>query len=324
MKHIRTFPIFEKNEGSVMKRQTLTRLLRCCNRLTFPQIIIGLLILGMCGCGGDTEEDTGAVTEEDKVTGPIGMVLIPEGSFQMGSAADGANLDEQPVHTVYIDAFYMDRREVTVKAYRRFVEETGHRAPDWEQVSIYSPTDAHPIVFVSWHDAMAYAKWAGKRLPTEAEWEKAARGGLIGKTYPWGDSDALLSKCNFADKSLSDYWWADTEVDDGYRYTAPVRSYPGNKYGLHDMAGNVSEWCLDAYDPGFYAIAPDTNPISGAESLDAFESVDSARVLRGGSWRVNSLRIRTAARFRLNPDSIAPSLGFRCVMDTDPPLSAAP
>ena len=307
-----------------MKLQILTRVPRCCNRLTFPQMIIGLLVLVMFGCGGDTEEDkvTGEelhTMEEDKVATPIGMVLIPEGSFKMGSDADDANPDEQPVHTVYVDAFYMDKSEVTVRAYRRLVEETGHRAPDWEQVSIYSPTDDHPIVFVSWHDAMAYAKWAGKRLPTEAEWEKAARGGLEGKTYTWGDSTAWfrLASCNFADTNLSDHWWAREDVNDGHRYTAPVRSYPGNKYGLHDMAGNVWEWCLDAYDPGFYAISPDTNPVSGAESLNAFESVDTPRVLRGGSWRVNPRQIRNAVRLRLDPNSLASSLGFRCVMDVD-------
>ena len=140
--------------------------------------LIGLLAISILGCGGDTE-DTVEEIEEDKVPVPIGMALIPEGPFEMGSNADHANTDEQPVHTVYVDAFYMDKREVTVRAYRHFVEETGHRAPDWEEVALYSPTDDHPIVLVSWHDAIAYAKWAGKRLPTEAKWEKAARGNLL-------------------------------------------------------------------------------------------------------------------------------------------------
>lgn len=286
--------------------------------------LIGIFAIFILGCGGDTE-DTVEEIEEDKVPTPIGMVLIPEGAFEMGSNADHANIDEQPVHTVQVDAFYMDKREVTVRAYREFMEETGHRAPDWEQVSIYSPTDDHPIVFVSWHDAMAYAQWKGKRLPTEAEWEKAARGGSVAQIYPWGDTaPAAAAKvpCNFADKNLTHYWWAAEEVDDGYAYTAPVGQYLANGYGLYEMAGNVSEWCLDEYDPGFYAISPNTNPVSGEIDTvvgigDNFTSVRSPRVLRGGSWLVNALGVRNAVRTTLNPTSTASSVGFRCVMDVD-------
>ena len=268
----------------------------------------------MFGCGSDTE-DTVKEDEEDKQTAPIGMVLIPEGPFEMGSTAAHANADEHPVHTVHVDGFYMDKREVTVLAYRKFVEETGHRPPDWEQVSIYSPADNHPIVFVSWHDAMAYAKWAGKRLPTEAEWEKAARGGLVGKVYPWSDVEPKGTQCNFADKHLEHYWWADKGADDGYAYTAPVGKYPPNKYDLYDMAGNVWEWCLDEYDADFYTISPSTNPVSGTASLDEFVSVHSQRVLRGGSWLVNALGVRNAVRFRLDPAAMNFSVGFRCAKD---------
>lgn len=285
--------------------------------------LIGIFAISILGCGGDTEDIVEEI-EEDKVPVPIGMVLIPEGPFEMGSNAARANTDEQPVHTVYADAFYMDKREVTVRAYRHFVEETGHRAPDWEQVALYSPTDDHPIVFVSWHDAMAYAKWAGKRLPTEAEWEKAARGNLVGQAYPWGNAAPAAAKvpCNFADKNLTHYWWADKKVDDGYVYTAPVGRYLANKYGLSDMAGNVSEWCLDEYNPSFYAISPDTNPVSGetdtvAGISDNFTSIRSPRVLRGGSWLVNALGVRNAVRSVLNPTSTASSVGFRCVKDLD-------
>ena len=281
-------------------------------------VIIVSIAMSILGCGGDTE-DTLKEDEESETLVPSGMVLIPEGPFEMGSTA---NTNEQPVHTVHVNAFYMDKREVTVGAYQKFVQETGHRAPDWERISIYSPAGNHPIVFVSWHDAMAYAKWVGKRLPTEAEWEKAARSGLVGKTYPWGDF-APAGTCNFADKHLIHYWWADKTADDGYGYTAPVGSYAANGYDLYDMAGNVYEWCLDEYDPDFYATSPSTNPVSGnigtvVGIINSFSSVATPRVLRGGSWLVNSRGIRNAARFRLDPSSINSGVGFRCVQDLTP------
>ena len=197
------------------------------------------------------------------------MVLIPAGDFQMGSGPGTTyNSATTPPHTVYIDAFYIDVHEVTVGQYNRFVRETGHHPlPNW--VSMYSPTDRHPVVGVNWHDARAYAKWDGKRLPTEAEWEKAARGGLTQKNHPWGNAALDGTQCNFADKNLSKVWdrerepkdnWADKNLDDGYAYAAPVGSYPANGYGLYDMAGNVWEWCFDAYDENFYANSPYQNP----------------------------------------------------------------
>ena len=258
------------------------------------------------------EEHTLVYTVQDEV------VLIPGSDFQMGS---DVNADEKPIHTVFVDSFYMDINEVTVAAYRQFVHQTGHPPPDWNQVSNYSPTDEHPIVLVSWHDAMTYAKWVGKRLPTEAEWEKAARGGMIQQVYPWGEMTPDGIQCNFADKHLTLYWWADPQADDGYTYTAPIRSYPQNEYGLYDMAGNVWEWCLDEYDAGFYAVSSDTNPIAGIDTIegisDVFPSVSSARVVRGGSWLVTAMNCRNAVRFRLAPISKSASVGFRCVMDLE-------
>ena len=247
---------------------------------------------------------------------PAGMVMVREGEFQMGSDSEAAAEDEKPVHTVFVDSFFIDTHEVMVGEYRLFVEETGHPAPEWSQVELYAPTDKHPIVFVSWHDALAFATWAGKRLPTEAEWEKAARGGSVAKIYPWGNLKPKGKQCNFADKNLPHYWWSDKKSDDGYAYTAPVGSYPENGYGLFDMAGNVLEWCLDGYDAGFYAVSEGVNPISGANTPQEIrESVESNRVLRGGSWIATANNVRNSTRFMLMPESTNYSVGFRCVMD---------
>ena len=189
---------------------------------------------------------------------PEGMALIPAGEFEMGS--DTGKNNERPVHTVTLDAFYMDMYEVTNAQYKVFIDAN----PEWQKENIppafhdgvylrlwdgntYPEGKAdHPVIYVSWYAAMAYAEWVGKRLPTEAEWEKAARGELIGQTYPWGDTH---------DATLANYT----------RYhNAPVAvgQYPPNGYGLYDMAGNISEWCLDEYDPDFYAISPARKPIS--------------------------------------------------------------
>ena len=243
------------------------------------------------------------------VTVPTGMVLIPTGEFQMGSTNGGR--DEKPVHTVHLDAFYMDKHEVTVGEYKKFVQATGHRTLS-ESVFRCSPTDQHPVVGVSWHDAMAYAQWAGKRLPTEAEWEKAARGGLIGQKYPWGNS---------IDSSKANYN-KNTKSGTHDEQTTPVGKYPANKYDLFDMSGNVSEWCLDAYQKDFYANSPRQNPIAGAEHLnqivDKFKNIETRRVVRGGSWSFNAKSVRVANRLGEKPSLLSSDVGFRCVRDVKP------
>lgn len=252
---------------------------------------------------------------------PEGMVMIHGGAFQMGSDSEMAAEDEQPIHTVFVDSFLIDTHEVTAVEYRQFVigKEYGQFVQETEQRELEGIPIDYPVVSVSWHDAMAYAKWAGKRLPTEAEWEYAARGGLEGQQYPWGNTPPDGTQCNFADRHLTDFWWADPKVDDGSEFTAPVGSYPGNGYNLFDMAGNVLEWCLDEYDANFYGVSQNENPLSGAKTPQEisrnFEVVESFRVLRGGSWIVNSSGVRSSARFMLLPDTEHDSVGFRCVID---------
>jgi len=229
------------------------------------------------------------------------MVLIPAGEFQMGDALGDAfnegNNDERPVHTVYVDAFYMDVYEVTNEQYKKFMDATGHKAPGyWNNNSYNEPKQ--PVVGVSWHDAIAYAEWAGKRLPTEAEWEKAARGGLVGKRYPWGD-----------DISHDDANYDGTGGKDKWEYTSPVGIFAPNGYGLYDMAGNVWEWCADWYDPGYYAKSPKSNPKG--------PSYGQWRVFRGGSWcytDADCLLVATRG-FDLDPSYNDDSVGFRCVQD---------
>ena len=259
------------------------------------------------------------------------MVLIPAGDFQMGN---DDNATTKPVHTVYLDAFYIDKYEVTVGQYNEFVRATGHR-PLLDWVSKYSPSDQHPVVGVTWHDAMAYAKWVGKRLPTEAEWEKAGRGGLVGKFQVWGDDILDGTQCNFADKSLRIVWnrersdednWADKSIDDGYVYTAPVGSYPPNGYGLYDMAGNVWEHCFDAYDKNFYANSPRQNPIAQIVVKDGennIVAINKLRVSRGGSWFDAPSGIWIASRLGIDPKNSAINYGainqgFRCAKSADP------
>ena len=258
------------------------------------------------------------------------MTLIPAGEFQMGSRYDTiGNAATRPMHVVYLDAFYIDKYEVTVGQYNQFVRATNYAPlPDW--VYQYSRTDAHPVIGVSWHDARAYAKWAGKRLPTEAEWEKAARGGLVQKNHPWGDTAIDGTQCNFADKNLRIIWdrerepednWADENLDDGYAYTAPIGSYPPNGYRLYDMVGNVWEWCFDAYDENFYANSPYQNPIAeilirdGANNIVA---VNKLRVTRGASWHDGPPSIWIAGRLGQSPEGEFTNVGFRCAKSVTP------
>lgn len=250
------------------------------------------------------EKPARQVTEKTKI-GKDGaeMVLIPAGEFQMGSN-DGSS-DEKPVHTVYVDAFYMDKYEVTNALYKKFMDATGHKAPLYWNDSKNNAPD-QPVRGVSWHDGAAYAKWAGKCLPTEAEWEKAARGGLSGKKYPWGD-ELTHDDANYSGTGGRDRWG----------YTSPVGSFDPNGYGLHDMTGNVWEWCADEYSSSYYRVSERNNPEGPGVAVtfdnSDFTTVRTPRVLRGGSCYVGNLYgLRVADRHNDNPTRALSIVGFRC------------
>ena len=228
------------------------------------------------------------------------MMLIPAGTFEMGDHHDNM-MSALPIHTVTLDDFYMDSTEVTNAQYRVFIEQTGHRKPSYWTNSSYNQLN-QPVVGVDWYDAMAYASWAGKRLPTEAEWEYAARGGLVGKRYPWGDEAATAGRANYESKVGK---------------PTVVGSYPANGYGLYDMAGNVWEWCLDKWDSSYSGKGSFVNPLSGNESIEAvtsnYKSIRGNRVLRGGSWNYRTRTLRTAYRRSYYPTGKYLNSGFRCV-----------
>lgn len=177
----------------------------------------------------------------------------------------------------------------------------------------------HPVVQVAYEDALAYAKWAGKRLPTEAEWEWASRGGLTNKIYPWGNDpiEGGDMRANFW-QGVFPY---ENTVRDGFEQTAPVKSFPPNSYGLYDMAGNVWEWCLDWYRNDYYrtvASVLSTNPTGPRSSFDPSEPYTPKRVVRGGSFLCNDTYCsgyRTASRMSSSPDTGLNHTGFRCVVD---------
>ena len=253
---------------------------------------------------------------------PAGMVLIPSGrSIKIGSDSEAAEADEQPVHDAHIAAFFMDEYEVTNFAYKQFLLANGHWQKDridsefhngdylkhWNGNDYPSASENHPVTYVSWYAAMAYAQWAGKRLPTEAEWEYAARGGVADQAYPWGD---------VIDGEQANY-------GGNIGQTTPVGEYPPNGYGLHDMAGNVWEWCLDEYSETFYFISPLENPFPGANTVDwvigNFTSIKTSRALRGGSWHSDPEYLRAANRFPWGlPTYTRNDVGFRCVRAVNP------
>jgi sulfatase modifying factor 1 len=261
------------------------------DRLKYRYLPLVIFAIFFCPCTG--KKETGQALKTMKPL-PAEMLMIPGGEFVMGSDSS----DESPRHKVLVDTFYMDKCEVTNQQYGEFVKATGHPRPLFcRDTSLNKPQQ--PVVGVSYYDALSYAKWAGKRLPTEAEWEYAARGGLPGKEFPWGDGSPF-GRCN--------YFPEGGKGSDGFAFTARVGAFPANPYGLFDMAGNAWEWCSDFYDSAYYAVSPSVNP-SGPDS-------GYTRVLRGGSWlSMNTRHLRCSSRLELKPYIQDRYYGFRCVKD---------
>lgn len=218
------------------------------------------------------------------------LVFIPPGEFMMGSPEGQGKEDEHPRHAVFLDGYYIAAKEVTQAQYRRFCQESKREMPEQNVQG-----DDLPVVNVTWEDAAAYCRWAGLRLPTEAEWEKAARGGAD-TVYWWGDI-GLHTQANFSGISGPDKW---DEV-------SPVGSFPANRYGVYDTAGNVWEWVADWFDPGYYQKSPAKDP-PGPASGDT-------RILRGGSWDGPADYMRPARRAYDVRDYSSTLLGFRCARD---------
>ena len=251
-------------------------------------------------------------------SGEAGMVTIPAGSFKMGCVPSDSKCqkDEKPRHSVYLDSFQIDKIEVTVSQYKKCVDAGECKAAKtttdkWAKYYNWNKSgrENHPINGVDWNDATNYCKWKGKRLPTEAEWEKAARGGTD-SAYYWGNSST--NQCGYANgadesakREFSD--WTVSSCDDGYIGTSPAKSFKPNDYGLYDMTGNVYEWCSDWYGESYYKDSPSKNP-TGATS-------GSSRVLRGGSWGYDSRLLRASHRYCSYPDGGYYVCGFRCASE---------
>ncbi len=280
-----------------------------------------LLFMLFCGLTLASSALTGPRPFQRQSGGPgskddtLGMALIPAGEFWMGRNQlwlvdelgwnERDRLDDRPVHLVYVDAFYIDRYETSNEDYQRFVEASGHRTPfHWAGGKIPSGKDRHPAYNISWDDADAYCKWMGKRLPTEAEWERAARGGLDKKLYPWGDQLTLPPQGS-ATSATTPAQNVKAAHSGSPRGPAAIGSYPPNVFDLYDVTGNVWEWVSDWYDRDYYSGSPDRNPRGPSKGI--------YRVFRGGGWSDSDER-NLMVHYRNYTDAAtrSPTIGVRC------------
>ena len=317
-------------------------------------VALGLLLVGVL-VQASPQSSAGPPASREEVPG---MALIPAGEFWMGrthmfmfdelSWTARARLDDQPARPVFVDAFYMDKYEMTTIDYAKFVDATKHATPwNWKDGKVNPGQERWPVYNVSWDDATAYCTWVGKRLPTEAEWEKAARGGLDKKLYPWGDvfepeakdestatpaaapapapapdpAPATAPAAAVAPAATADANRPARKTIKQARYgfpngPVPVGSFQPNGYGLYDVIGNVWEWIADWYSQDYYPIAPSKNP-RGPET-------GKYRVLRGGGWATNEEGGGQRALLGVHYRNYAPGdqtsnvVGFRCAKDAAP------
>ncbi len=238
------------------------------------------------------------------------MVLIPAGPFSMGSN-DGLP-NERPERQVTLDAFYIDRQEITIARYAQFLEATQRKAPStWDEDAVAAAGD-RPVVGVNWFDAEAYCKWTGARLPTEAEWEKAAKG-TAARRFPWGDMQPFVDIANY-NRGI---WVSETITlspvtggVEGMSVRHGLKEGGRSPYGLFHMAGNAAEWVADRYDREYYAKAPATNPPGPSDG--------EKRVVRGGSWADLPTALRVSARVSAEPEFRDRTVGFRCASTSAP------
>jgi formylglycine-generating enzyme required for sulfatase activity len=272
--------------------------------LFLKQLVFFMVVLLCLSASGNA--GFGEVGEETR--SPEGMVLIPAGELLQGSDSNqGYQIctkshthckkswfqDEKPAHKARLDEFYIDTHEVTQKQFQSVM---GENPSDHKGLNL-------PVERVTWFEAAEYCKQAGKRLPTESEWEWAARGGKR-SVFPWGDR-AESGKANFCDRQCNKRW-KENRLDDGYRFTAPVASFPANGYGVFDMAGNVYEWVADWYAADYYGQSPRDNP-QGPDR-------GNRKVIRGGAWINYSTGIRPADRTEAKPGKRLNFTGFRCAL----------
>ena len=269
-----------------------------CAAMPIIAILRGTTVTPYEKSGAGTTTEVESMSESAPGEEPLSgeMVTIPAGPFVRGTESGG--FDERPQRTIHLDEFSIDRYEVTNHQYQQFVVATGHRKPGLP--SRYAKSGAkvrgtnQPIVYVSWDDAEEYCRWKSKRLPTEAEWEKAMRG-MDGRLWPWGDKEQP-DGANWA------------RVQDGHEVSARVGTFQIDKspYGVMDGAGNVMEWVADWYDETYYKSSPEQNPPS--------PEYGTYRVLRGGAYTTTGGDVRITSRSKMMPDFRDESIGFRCAI----------